>query len=95
MRFDAVPVGHTMGVDHVFYNNTVVLNYGPYSYRKVYYFQQAATAVPFPEAGTAIPAEYLGLSALQLKTVFGKSIGGELAPPNVLTVPSITGLLDP
>ena len=95
MRFDTVPVGHLPLSEHLFYSNTVSLNYGPHSNRNAYYFQQDATAIPFPSPDVTIPNEYVGLTTLQLRNIYGLTIGGELAPTNVVTDPSIAGLLDP
>lgn len=95
MRFEEFPLSHIPGIDHLFYNNSVILNHGPYTSRKLYFSEQAPSAIPFPSASAEVPDEYVGLTALQIMNTYGLSLGGELAPPNAVSDPSIVGLLDP
>jgi hypothetical protein len=78
-----------------FFSNTVTLNYGPYVNRRVYSGIQHPTAIPFPTPLPDLPAAYVGLTSLQLQTLYGLTIGGELAPASAVTLPRIGGLVAP
>jgi Ca2+-binding RTX toxin-like protein len=73
----------------------VVLNYGPYVNRRLYYTLQAADAVPFTVPQVGLPIEYVGLTNQQLWDYYGIALGGEIAPANATTAPYISGLLGP
>jgi hypothetical protein len=82
--------------DYIFWNDgPIVLNYGPFINRRVYYQQQAASAVPFPSPIPDLPAQYVGLTSQQLWNLYGTAVGGQLAPANVISVPGIIGLVSP
>jgi Ca2+-binding RTX toxin-like protein len=78
-----------------FINDRVVLNFGPLVSKQVYYWRQAADAVPFPTKRPDVPAQYVGLTNQQLWDRFGKALGGEIAPANYYTLPYIAGALIP
>ena len=76
-HFDDVPV-KGLGVEHLFNNNTMVLNFGENVNREIFFSAQNPSAIPFPEAKPHIPTEYVGLTSQQLLDQFGKAIGGKL-----------------
>jgi hypothetical protein len=82
-------------VAHIFLQDTVVIDYGPFVNQRLYYRWQRAGAVPFPEPRVGLPAEYVGLTTQQLWDQYGIAVGGEIAPSDVIEVPSITGLIGP
>lgn len=88
---DAFKVG--WGIDHLFYDSKVFLNYGLFGNRQLYSPMQVRTAVPFPVAEPQIPAEYVGKTTGQLRNQYGLTLYGELAPDGVLTIPTLGGLL--
>jgi hypothetical protein len=78
-----------------FVKDRVVLNFGPLVSKQVYYWRQAADAVPFPDPRSDVPPQYVGLTNQQLWDRFGKALGGEIAPAAVYTLPYIPGALIP
>jgi Ca2+-binding RTX toxin-like protein len=83
-------------VTHDFLPDTVTLNYGSFVNQRLYYAAQQASYVPFPIGGAYIPPQYVGLTNQQLHDQFGREIGGEIAPSNVLqSVSGIGGLVGP
>jgi hypothetical protein len=88
---DAFKVG--WGIDHLFYDSKVFLNYGIYRDLQLYSTMQMASAIPFPMAEPQIPSEYIGKTTAQLQSQYGLTIYGEIAPAGVLTIPSLGGLL--
>lgn len=80
-------------IDYLFSESIVRLNYGSYDQTRVYFEEQAATAIPFPVNKPWIPTQYVGLTNLQLQTIHGVTVGGRLAPATVGAVPEIDGLV--
>ncbi len=80
--------------EHVFYSDEIYLHdtKGP---RRVYYHEQAASFVPFPEPAEFVADELVGKTNQQLQDELGKSIGGSISSPNSVVVDSIFGLLSP
>ena len=83
------------GIERLFRDQVVTLAYGPHNDRQIYFLEQAADHVLYPEPEYLIPDEYIGLTAQQLQDQLGQTVAGELAPSNTVTVPEIRGLLDP
>jgi hypothetical protein len=81
--------------DVFFVRDTIVLNYGPYVNRRLYFTMQHASAIPFPLPRYDVPAEYIGLTNQQMWDLFGVALGGEIAPATAMVVPYITGLVGP
>ncbi|WP_197527586.1 G8 domain-containing protein [Posidoniimonas polymericola] len=79
--------------DYLFNDTTVVLNFGAYSNRRLYFSVQDPDAVPFPAAADHIPAEYVGLTSQQLFDRYGLAIAGRMAPDGLISVNGIAGLL--
>jgi len=76
-KFDDVAV-KGLGIEHLFFNNRIVLNYGENVDREIFFSAQNPDAIPFPEAKPHIPSQYVGLTSQQLLDQFGKAIGGKL-----------------
>ena len=83
------------GISHVFLQDRVILDYGPFDNQLAYYAVQQSTAVPFPVPRTGVPAEYIGLTTQDLWDQFTLAVGGEIAPANAVAVPNIVGLVGP
>jgi hypothetical protein len=78
-----------------FGQDIVTLDFGPYANKRIYYPQQAATAVPFPSPIEGLPSEYVGLTNQLLFTLHGVALGGAVAPIGSYTLPEIVGLIEP
>ncbi len=79
--------------NQVFFDMEVRLRYGPYSNHRLYFKQQDASAIPFPEAITGLPTAYVGLTQAELMDRFGIAVGGEIAPNSVEQEPGMLGLI--
>lgn len=82
-------------VNHLFYQDTIILNFGPYVNQRLYYTVQDPDAVPFHTPLEFLPVEYVGLTTQELWDQFGVAVGGEVAPENTTEVPRISGLIGP
>jgi hypothetical protein len=93
IRFDTSALYQT--TYHLYYRSEVFLNYGPHQNRKLYATAQLPTSIPFPAPEPTVPPEYIGKTALQLHTLYGATVFGELAPINSVTDPLFGGVLEP
>lgn len=93
MRFNDAAVAGS--VNHVFGQTTVLLDYGPYSNRQLYFGMQRADAVPFPTLESVVPVEFVGLTNSELFANYGLAVSGEIAPAGTTSVDGIIGLLGP
>ncbi len=91
LEFDPRPRDNS--IEQVFFADRVILNFGNYTNRRLYFREQVANFVPFPRSGPFIPAGYIGKTNLQLRAAFGKSIGGIIAPGNAQEKVDLIGLL--
>jgi hypothetical protein len=82
-------------VARYFGNDVVMLNFGPFANKRLYYPQQAAGAVPFPSPIDGLPSQYVGLTNQQLWDLYGVALGGTVAPAGAYTVSQIIGLIAP
>ena len=82
-------------VAQYFGQDIVMLDFGPFANKRLYYTQQGAGAVPFPAPTDGLPAEYVGLTNSQLWTQYGVALGGAVAPAGSYTVSQIIGLIAP
>lgn len=82
-------------VDFAFYQDTILLDYGPYVNHRVYSNAQHADYVPYPVANSKVPNDYVGLTNQQLMDRFGIAVGGAIAPANAVQTPLIDGLTVP
>ena len=81
-------------VEHLFYNDEIYL-YDAIGPRRLYFYEQAASFVPFPESAEFVPDEVVGKTNRQLHDEFRKSIGGAISPPNAVEIDSVFGLMAP
>jgi hypothetical protein len=82
--------------DSYLVGDTIILNFGPYFQRQLFFENQLPTAVPFPVARADVPSQYVGLSNLQLWIQYGVAVGGGVAPAGATAVPLIVdGLIGP
>jgi hypothetical protein len=82
-------------IAHVFLQDRVIFDFGPFQTQRIYYAVQAPSAVPFPVAVPGVPAVYVGLTSQQLWNQFGLAVGGTLAPTGAISLPEISGLIGP
>ncbi len=75
--------------------DTILLNFGAYINRQLYFVMEQADAIPFPTARLDAPAAYIGLTNQQLWDQFGVALGGSVAPANLISAPNIIGLITP
>jgi hypothetical protein len=94
VRFEDEAFKAGWGIDHLFYDSKVFLNYGNFRNQQLYSPMQKASAIPFPVAEPQIPSEYIGKTTAQLQSQYGLSIYGEIAPAGVVTIPTLGGLLE-
>jgi Ca2+-binding RTX toxin-like protein len=93
IRFDTSALYQT--TYHLYYRSEVVLNYGPHQNRKLYATTQLPSSIPFPAPVPYVPPQYVGKTSLELKTLYGATVFGELAPVNSVTDPRFGGVLAP
>ena len=84
---------HNESVKHLFYDDQIFLHEA-HQTRRLYFHEQAADFVPFPESQEFVPDEYVGKTNQQLQAEFGKSIAGYVAPPHAVMVDTVFGLID-
>ena len=76
--------------DHLFYDDQIFV-YDSFGRRQIYFHEQAASFIPFPEQQEFVPDEYVGKSNEELWNEFGKAIAGQISPPNAAEIDSIFG----
>ncbi|MDZ4657792.1 MAG: G8 domain-containing protein [Bythopirellula sp.] len=91
LRFEDLAVNGS--INHLFYDSTVILNYGSYQNQRLYFNAQVASTIPFPVAQPHIPTQYVGKTTGQLQSQYGLMLMGEIAPLNVVAIPALGGLL--
>jgi hypothetical protein len=77
----------------MFVKDRIILNFGPYVNRQLYFVEQQPFFIPFPTARPDLSPQYVGLTNLQLWTQFGVALGGAIVPANAVAVPGLIGLL--
>ncbi len=90
-RFDLI----NDSIDHVFIQDHLILDFGPFDNQRAYYSVQDPLAVPFPVADSGVLPAYVGLTTQQLWDQFGVAVGGEVAPAGTYIAASIDGLVGP
>ncbi|MEX2308341.1 MAG: G8 domain-containing protein [Pirellulales bacterium] len=80
---------------HLFLDDIVTLDFGPFHNQRLYYTQQTADTVLVTEPYSDLPLEYVGLTNQQLWDQYGIALGGAIAPNDAYTVPEIEGLIGP
>lgn len=93
LRHETIPIRSS--VDHIFFDNYILLDYNQFSNQRAYFSRQLPDAVPFPEPASHIPNAYVGLTTQQLLDTYGFAVGGTLAPANVIQLDEIGGVVDP
>ena len=81
--------------DHLFYTDTITLDFGLFRQKRLYFLEQDADFVPLIESGPVKPAVLVGMNNKQLWNRFHVAIGGQIAPRGAVIVPGITGLVGP
>lgn len=81
--------------NHVFYEIEVRLQYVAFPNHQLYFREQHADAIPFPEAVPGISQDYIGLTQVELLDQFGIAVGGEIAPGNAEVASGVYGLVVP
>ncbi len=87
--------GTITSLDQLFYDDIVILDFGPFSNQRLYYTQQEANTVLFSAPREGVPPEYVGLINQKLWKRYGVALGGALVPDNAYTAANITGLIGP
>jgi hypothetical protein len=87
------PIGNGNTVEKYFVQDAVIAQFGLLGYHRLYDTMHQASAIPFPEARSDVPAQYVGKTNQEIWNLYGKALGGQLAPINAFTVPYITGLI--
>jgi len=82
-------------VTRLFTDDVVILNFGPFQNRRLYYEVQLPDVVAFPQPYPGLPTEYIGLTNQELWDTYGVAIGGAVAPHDSTRVPNITGVVGP
>lgn len=85
---------HNDSFEHIFYDDQILLH-GESGVRRLYFHEQAADFVPFPELRDFVMEEHVGKSNQQLEAEFGLSLGGEIAPRQAVSIDSIFALVSP
>lgn len=86
---------HTTDLQHVFLPDQVILHYGPYTNQQLFFVEQTADYVPFPDAVPGALSEWIGLTGQELFDQFGLRLGDAWAPADATTTARILGLLAP
>jgi Ca2+-binding RTX toxin-like protein len=81
--------------ERLFSYDVIVLDFGSFDYKRLYFPEQSADHVPFPGPTDGVPSQYIGLTNRQLWDTYGIALGGAIAPDNAYTVPRIAGLIEP
>ncbi|MEB3246227.1 MAG: G8 domain-containing protein [Synechococcus sp.] len=88
--------------EHFLLDDQVLLDFGPYSGQQLYFFEQSADHVLFPEPpdqltpddpGPTIGDEFVGVTNADIFSVLGQSFGGAIAPDDALELDRILGLV--
>ena len=88
--------------EHYFLDDQVLLDFGPYGGEQLYFFQQAADHVLFPEMpeqitpdepGPEVGEEIIGLTNAEIQELLGLSVGGAIVPADAVEVERMVGLL--
>lgn len=91
MKADFSPVQDS--VEHVFASDRVILDFGPFADRRLFYFEQRADFIPFPTDDGFVANQYIGKKNRQLWDQFGLAVGGQIVPATAREHVGIQGLL--
>ena len=88
--------------EHYFLDDQVLLDFGPYAGEQLYFFQQQADHVLFPETpvqltpddpGPEVGEEIIGLTNAEIREMLGLSVGGAIVPADAVEVERVVGLV--
>ena len=88
--------------EHFLLDDQVLLDFGPYRDQQLYFFEQSADHVLFPEPpdqltpddpGPTIGDEFIGVTNADIFSVLGQSFGGAIAPGDARELDRIFGLV--
>lgn len=84
---------NTTDLQHVFLSDMVLLDYGSYSNQQVFFQEQTAEFVPFPQDEPGVLNEWIGLTGQELFNQFGLRLGDAWVPSDAVTNNRIVGLI--
>ena len=88
--------------EHFLLDDQVLLDFGPYRDQQLYFFEQSANHILFPEPpdqltpddpGPTIGDEFVGVTNAEILSVLGQSFGGAIAPSDAIELDRIRGLV--
>ena len=88
--------------EHFLLDDQVLLDFGPYRDQQLYFFEQSANHILFPEPpdqltpddpGPTIGDEFVGVTNAEILSVLGQSFGGAIAPSDAMELDRIRGLV--
>ena len=88
--------------EHFLLDDQVILDFGPFQNQQLYFYEQSADHVLFPEApeqltpddpGPTIGEEFVGVTNAEISSVLGESFGGAMTPADAREVDRILGLV--
>ena len=88
--------------EHFLLDDQVILDFGPFQNQQLYFYEQSADHVLFPEApeqltpddpGPTIGEEFVGVTNAEIFSVLGESFGGAMTPADAREVDRILGLV--
>ena len=88
--------------EHFLLDDQVILDFGPFQDQQLYFYEQAANHVLFPEPpeqltpddpGPTIGDEFVGVTNAEIASVLGESFGGAMVPDDAREVDRILGLV--
>ena len=88
--------------EHFLLDDQVLLDFGPYRNQQLYFFEQSANHILFPEPpeqltpddpGPTIGDEFVGVTNAEILSVLGQSFGGAIAPSDAMELDRIRGLV--
>ena len=88
--------------EHFLLDDQVLLDFGPYQNQQLYFYEQSADHVIFPEApkqltpddpGPTIGDEFIGLNNAAMQDLVGGSFGGAIVPGDAVELERFQGLV--
>ncbi len=88
--------------EHFLLDDQIILGFGPFQDRQLYFYEQLADHVLFPEPpeqltpddpGPTIGDEFVGVTNAEIASVLGESFGGAMVPDDAREVDRILGLV--
>ncbi len=88
--------------EHYFLDDQILLDFGPYDGRQLYFYEQEADHVLFPEMpeqltpddpGPEVGEEIIGVTNAEIREALGLSVGGAIVPEDAVEFERIVGLV--